>query len=103
MAYPGDLRIQVSVIVGVLQAPGRTLHVPGVTEGKENVFKAHSPGVTPLKAGELKVLEGTHEPEPMGLWGGRVGLKKPMKPPKKFPLAVSCFSLLSKLFNTVTI
>ena len=30
------------------------LHVPGITEGSESVFKAHSAGY-PLKRGELKV------------------------------------------------
>ena len=32
--------------------------------------------VTLLNAGELKVREGTHETEPMGLLGGEVGLEK---------------------------
>ena len=32
-----------------------------------------------LNAGELKVLEGTHRTEPMGLLGGEVGLEKHTK------------------------
>ena len=32
--------------------------------------------VTPLNMGELKVLEGTHRTEPMGLLGREVGLVK---------------------------
>ena len=36
------------------------------------MFKAHSAG-QPLK---LKVLEGTHGTDPMGLQGGQVGLEK---------------------------
>ena len=31
------------------------------------------PRVTPFNARELKVLEGTHGTEPMGLQGGQVG------------------------------
>ena len=34
---------------------------------------------TPLNAGELKVLEGTHGTGPMGLLGGEVGLEKRKK------------------------
>ena len=33
------------------------------------------PQVTPLNVGELKVLEGTHGPDPMELWRGEVGLE----------------------------
>ena len=33
---------------------------------------------------ELKVLEGTHGPYPMGLWGGKVGLEKHTKHKKVF-------------------
>ena len=43
------------------------------------MFKAHSVGC-PLNAWELKVLEGTHSTEPMGLLGGEVGLEKHTKP-----------------------
>ena len=30
----------------------------------------------PIKRRELKVLEGTHETDPMGVWGVEVGLEK---------------------------
>ena len=43
--------------------------------------------VTLLNAGELKVREGTHETEPMGLLGGEVGLEKHTTPQKKL---ISC-------------
>ena len=39
-------------------------------------------GVNPLNAGELKVYEGTHGIEQMGLQGGEVGLEKHTKPKK---------------------
>ena len=55
---------------------------PGVTEGRGSVFKAHSPG-HPLKRGELKVLEGTHGTEPMGLLGVEMELEKHNSPPPK--------------------
>ena len=35
--------------------------------------------VTPLNAGEFQLLEGTHGIDPMGLWGGQVGLEKHTK------------------------
>ena len=51
------------LLPGVLDyrfAPGAQphLHVPRVRRGRGSVFKAHS-AVTPLKAGELKLLAGT--------------------------------------------
>ena len=39
--------------------------------------------VTPLNAGELRVLESTHGTNLMGLQGGEVGLEKHTKPPQK--------------------
>ena len=60
------------------QIIGSHLNVPGVTREGEVCLKL-IPQVTPLNTGELKVLEGTHESDPMELLGGQVGLEKHTK------------------------
>ena len=58
------------------------LHVPGGTRGRRICLEILL-RVTPLKAGELKVIEGTLGTDSMGLQGGEVGLEKHTTPPKK--------------------
>ena len=60
------------------------------------------PRVTPLNdAGELKVLEGTHGTEPMGLLGGEVGLEKnhPKKHRNQVKFDLFCFQRFGNRFG----
>ena len=62
-------------------------------KGEVEVCLKLIPRVTPLNAGELKVKEGTHGTDQMGLMGGEVGLEKRTKPDKKnefFPPNLMC-------------
>ena len=66
---------QVSHIIGLLQAPGRTCMYQGFQRSRKVCLKLILQ-VTPLDAGELKVLKGIHGTNPMKLLEGEVGLEK---------------------------
>ena len=73
--------IKIWFIIGVLQALGRTFMYLG-QQGEGEVCLKLIPWVTPLNAGKLKVLEGTHGSDPMGFWGGLVVLERHTTPKK---------------------
>ena len=68
-----------------LFAPGTQahLHVPGATEGRGSVFKAHSAG-HPLKCGgNLRCKRAHMEPNQWDSWEGRWGKKNIQNPKEK--------------------
>ena len=57
------------------------LHVPGITRGRENVFKAHSTG-HPLKGGGIQGVKGHTWNRPNGTPGRAGGVRKTYKKSK---------------------